>query len=315
MRVLIVGGAGFLGSGLARSLRARGWQPHVYDTVERLATAGALLDGVPTTPFDFARDAIAPALFAGGEALVHLACTTHPAMSMDAMAFDAESNIAPSVRLFDAAQAAGVRRVVFSSSGGTVYGAPQRLPVAESDPTRPLSAYGVSKVAIESYLALYPSLRGVSLRVANPYGPYQLAGTAVGVIARYVATVARREPIEVWGDGSVVRDYVAVADVVEAFVRALSTPDLAPGPYNVGSGRGASVSQIVDAVFAAAGYTVPVVRKPGRPYDVPEIVLDSRAFQAATGWSPTIGLDAGIAELMQRARARLESHAGPQHAQ
>jgi len=309
VRVLIVGGAGFLGSGLAQALRARHWSPRVLDTAPRLAAAAHLLEGVPTAAFDFSRDAADPALFAGHDALVHLACTTNPAQSMDAIAWDAESNIAPSVRLFDAARAAGVARVVFSSSGGTVYGAPARLPVAESDATRPLSAYGVSKLAIENYLALYPDLRGVSLRVANPYGPYQLIGTAVGVIARYVATVARREPIEVWGDGSVVRDYIAVSDVVAAFTAALATPELVPGAYNVGNGAGESVNEIVAAVFAAAGYQVPVNYLPARPYDVPAIFLDSSRFRAGTGWAPKVDLEAGVRDLWAAAQgaARLRA--------
>jgi UDP-glucose 4-epimerase len=294
MRVVIVGGAGFIGTALARSLTGHGMQALVLDTEARLAKSRAALAGIAIAPFDFTVDRNAQALLTGCDALVHLACTTNPAHSMEGIAWDAESNIAPSLRLFDAAVAAGIRRVVFASSGGTVYGAPRKLPVCETDPTRPLSAYGVSKLAIENYLALYTALEGISLRVANPYGAYQLGGTTVGVIARYVTAVRNDRPIEVWGDGSVVRDYVAIADVVEAFKIALSTQVLEPGSYNIGSGIGTSIRDIIEKVFQVSMQAVPVEYMQGRPYDVPAIILDCGQFTTHTSWAPTTSLHDGI---------------------
>lgn len=297
MRVVIVGGAGFIGSALAQSVQSHGMQPLVLDTAARLERGAPHLAGIKTAAFDFTCDRNAATLFTGADALVHLACTTNPAQSMQSVTWDAESNIAPSLRLFDAAVVAGIRRVVFASSGGTVYGAPERLPVVETDPTRPLSAYGVSKLAIENYLALYPQLEGISLRVANPYGAYQLAGSAVGVIARYVAAVSQNEPIEVWGDGSVIRDYIAVGDVIAAFRLALMTKSLHSNAYNVGSNSGSSVNEIIKAVFAASGHEVAVTYLPGRPYDVPAIVLDSSLLRGQANWLPTTSLQSGIAAL------------------
>lgn len=297
MRVVIVGGAGFIGTALAQSLAMQGMQPLVLDTPARLAKSRSTLAGTATAAFDFTTDRNAQALFDGCDALVHLACTTNPAHSMEGIAWDAESNIAPSLRLFDAAVASGIRRVVFASSGGTVYGAPHRLPVCETDPTRPLSAYGVSKLTIENYLALYTALEGISLRVANPYGAYQLGGTTVGVIARYVAAVRNDRPIEVWGDGSVVRDYIAIADVVEAFRLALATPGLTAGAYNIGSGVSSTINQVIAAVFEASGRKVAVNYSQGRPYDVPAIVLDCRRFHGAVRWAPQTSLLDGIAGL------------------
>lgn len=299
MRVVIVGGAGFIGTSLARSLSRHGHHPVVLDTPARLAGAAAALGGASTAEFDFTSARNAEALLAGADGLVHLACTTNPAHSMARIAWDAESNIAPSLRLFDAALAAGVPRVVFASSGGTVYGAPERLPVRESDPTRPLSAYGVSKLAIENYLALYP-LNGISLRLANPYGVGQLSGATVGVIARYAMAVGLGQSLEVWGDGSVVRDYVAIEDVADAFRLALETRELPSGAYNIGTGIGASVNDVIAAVFAAAGRTVPVAYKPARAYDVPAIILDSARFGERTGWVPAMALETGINALWAR---------------
>ena len=300
MRVLIVGGAGFLGGELATRFVADGFDTVVLDTAPRLAHR-LPVPGVDALAFDFVGDAGRVALPAA-DALVHLGCTTNPALSMRDLPYDAESNIGPSLRLFDAAAAAGIGRVVFASSGGTVYGAPRRLPVHEDDAPAPLSGYGVSKWAIERYLALNDRVRGVSLRVSNPYGPRQLGGAAVGVIARYVGCVARGEPLQVWGDGRIVRDYIAVEDVAAAFATAVARPSFAHASYNIGSGEGRSINEIIEAVFAAAGRRVPVDYQPGRAYDVPEIVLDSARFVDETGWSPRISLAEGVGRLWEHAR-------------
>lgn len=297
MRVVIVGGAGFMGCAIAAALRARGHAVAVFDTADRLAKATPKLGGAEAVAFDFARDAADPARLAGADALVHLGCTTNPALSMQDMAYDAESNIGPSIRLFDAAARAGIGRVVFSSSGGTVYGAPELLPVPETHASKPLSAYGVSKWAIEHYLALHDGVRGVSLRVSNPYGAQQLEGAAIGVIARYVAQVAAGETLQVWGDGRIVRDYIAIEDVADAFAVAVEAPTLAHAVYNIGSGEGRNLLDIIEAVFRAAGRRVPVQHQPGRAYDVPEIVLDPARFIADTGWRPRTSLEEGVAAL------------------
>lgn len=305
MRVVIVGGAGFIGTALAVSMRRHGHATLVLDTAPRLDAAASKLAGTASSVFDFSSPGDARDHLDGADTLVHLGCTTNPAQSMDAMVWDAESNIAPSVRLFDAAATAGVRRVVFASSGGTVYGAPARLPVAETDPTNPLCAYGVSKLAIEKYLALYTAFEGISLRPANPYGPYQLGGALVGVIAHYVAAVANGSPIQVWGDGSVTRDYIAIEDVCEAFTAAATHPGLASGAYNIGCGHGSSLNEIIQTVFAAADRSVPVDYTAARDYDVPAIVLDCAKFRQATSWTPRTTLDDGIKALwLERVGAR-----------
>lgn len=301
MRVVIVGGAGFLGCAVAARLAREGCTVRVLDTPERLEHCAQALARIETGAFDFATDASPARLLDGADALIHLGCTTNPAQSMRDMAHDAQTNIAPSLKLFRAAADSGVRRVVFASSGGTVYGAPRRLPVVETDPTVPLSAYGVSKLAIEGYLGLFEQIEGVSLRVANPYGSFQLRGTAIGVIASCVRSVFEGNAIEVWGDGSIVRDYIAIEDVAEAFARAVVAPGPLSGRFNVGSGVGTSITAIIELVFAAAGRQVAVDYLPGRAYDVPAIVLDSRLFADWTGWTPGISLQAGIDRLWNHA--------------
>jgi UDP-glucose 4-epimerase len=299
VRVLVTGAAGFLGSAVTGALERAGFIVRIADTAARLQSCADLSGEREVWTYDFSAQAPPRGMLEGVDALVHLGCTTNPAHSMAAMAFDADSNIGPSIRLFEAAAGAGIGRVVFSSSGGTIYGAPARLPVDENAATRPLSAYGVSKLAIENYLAIQPGLLGVSLRVANPYGAFQLRGAAIGVIARYLLAVSRGEPLEVWGDGSVVRDYIAVADVADAFVAAVGQPGLVPGPYNIGTGSGTSIAGIIAMIFDATGRQVPVVHRPARGYDVPAIVLDCGLFSKRTGWRAGTDLKDGIAELWE----------------
>lgn len=297
MRVVIVGGAGFIGTALARSFADDGVDLLVLDTGSRLVRASSLLSDVEIQEFDFTQDRDARRFLRGADVLIHLGCTTNPGRSMESIAYDAESNIAPSLHLFDAAVKANVGRLIFSSSGGTVYGSPRRLPVMENDGGEPLSAYGVSKRAIESYLSLYKQLQGISLRIGNPYGIYQMGGTAIGVIARYVAAVRKCEPIEIWGDGSVVRDYIAIEDVVSAFRGVLSSSAIASGAYNIGTGKGSSVNEIINVISEISGTKVQVTYSQARPYDVPSIVLDSTRFRKATGWTARTSLPEGIAML------------------
>lgn len=308
MRVVIVGGAGFIGTSLARSLRARGLEPVMLDTARRLARIKDRLTGIEAKAFDFARDPTAGTFLRGADALVHLACTSNPSQSMQNIPGDVESNVLPSVQLFEVAATLGLRRVVFASSGGTVYGMPKILPVSEAELTRPLSAYGVSKLAIESYLALYPALRGVSLRIANPYGSYQLAGVPIGVIARYAMAAASGQPLEVWGDGSVVRDFISIEDVLSAFHHALVDESLPGGCYNIGSGIGHSINDVIAAIGRSADRRLDVNYLDARGYDVPEIVLDTTSFTTHTGWQAQVPFEEGVARLCEKAAEKVGAH-------
>lgn len=303
MNVVIVGGAGFIGCSLVKQLCSRGLKLRVLDSARRLERTGDLLGNVEQHAFDFSVDTGADRFMEGAQALVHLGCSTTPAKSMGNMVHDADSNIGPSLKLFDAAMVSGIKRVVFASSGGTVYGVPERLPIEESHPTHPLSAYGVSKLSIENYLRLYPVLNGISLRIANPYGPYQLKGSAVGVIARYVDAVSREQPIEVWGDGNVIRDYIAIQDLVEAMSVAITTPELDSGAYNIGTGNPTSVNEIIQGIFEVAAREVPVRYSPSRTFDVPTVVLSNRLFSERTLWKPKISLHQGISALWEAANS------------
>ena len=189
------------------------------------------------------------------------------------------------------AQVTAFGKVIFVSSGGTVYGVPEHLPICESHPTDPISAYGISKLAIEKYLGLYRRLHGLDycvLRVANPYGPYQVPFNNQGVVASILQRALSGEAVEIWGDGEIVRDFIHIDDVVDTLIAAV---DYA-GPkrvFNVGSGIGRSVNQIITDVETVLKLG-PIARdyKPARPADVPVNVLDIGLIQREMGWRPCI---------------------------
>ena len=297
MKVAITGGAGFLGRSVAYAMDKSGIETYILDTSGRLESLQQDNQEFRTRILEYPNVQDAEALFADIDVIIHLACTTDPATSMQCMAYDATTNIVPSLELFNAAETAGVRRIVFASSGGTVYGRPVSLPVTEEHPTHPICAYGVSKLAIENYLGLYSQIEGISLRIGNPYGSYQLRGTAIGLIANFLNAIHTGRPIEVWGDGSIIRDYLYIDDLTDAFIVAATQPDLGSGFYNIGSGKGRCINEMITKIFAITNKSVPVNYTKLRGYDVPEIFLEIEKFKSRTGWEARTSLTDGILKL------------------
>ncbi len=294
MRVLVIGGCGFIGSHVVDVLVGQHCRVRVLD--RRPESFRPPVPGVEYLAGDLSDTALLAEALNGMAAVIHLASTTVPATSnMDPVA-DITGNLIASVRLLQVMRTVGVRHLVYLSSGGTVYGIPQADPVAEDHPLRPVSSYGVVKVAVENYLHMERHLHGLRycvLRPSNPYGPRQGHTGLQGVIGTYLWNVLRNEPVEVWGDGSVVRDFIHVRDLAELCVAALHSDR--SGIFNAGSGEGSSINRIVDAVCRAAGREVTPVYKPGRAFDVPRVVLDIARARDAFGWAPRIGLMPGIA--------------------
>jgi UDP-glucose 4-epimerase len=224
---------------------------------------------------------------------------------MSRIAEDASVNIVGSLELFLAAARASVRKIVFASSGGTVYGNAEKLPIEEKLPPNPVSAYGVSKVAVERYLqlaAFHNGFTGISLRISNPYGPYQLAGVPIGVIANFIRQLRAGEPLRIYGDGSVVRDYIWIDDVAHAVVMAVQK-DLASGEYNIGSEIGHSINEIASSVENAMGIRTSREYVSDRSFDARKVVLSTAKFRRITSWTPHVSLGEGI-ERMTRVAQR-----------
>lgn len=293
MSVLVVGGNGFLGSSLVEALRLHGRQVRVLDP-------SSPRGDIDWSGIDYREAGLADAgdiaeALEGVDLVYHLASTTVPGTSNRDPCFDVGSNLVGSLRLFHAMIGAGVRRIVFFSSGGTVYGNPARVPVDEQQPLQPISSYGVVKVAIENYLGMYRQLGQLDpliLRPSNPYGPRQSLHGAQGAVAAFLGRALRDEGVSIWGDGNVVRDYIHIDDLTEFAVRAGISGKT--GVFNAGSGTGHSLNELLGHVRRITGRSLPVEYMPGRAFDVDRIVLDIESARQAFGWSPRVSLGDGL---------------------
>jgi UDP-glucose 4-epimerase len=205
--------------------------------------------------------------------------------------------------MMEACRHHGVQGIVFASSGGTIYGDGSGEPLKEDHDKAPLSAYGVVKLAIEHYLQLYHSqfgLKTFSLRISNAYGPGQLKGVVIGSVARFLRNVVEGETIEIWGDGSIVRDYVYIDDIVDAFTRCvLNLDEMKAGSYNIGSGVGHSLNQVIELVSEITGLSARVDYTEARRFDVHSIVLDPSKMTRESGWRPKVNLTGGIQRMFE----------------
>ena len=232
----------------------------------------------------------------GVDAVFHLVSTTLPKNSNDDTVYDVQSNLVGSLRLLDSMVAQKVTRVVFISSGGTVYGPSEYLPVDEKHPTNPTVSYGITKLAIEKYLRLYRDLHGlkpVILRVSNPFGARQRVSPAQGAVTAFIHKALHSEAIEIWGDGSITRDYLHIADVADAFVKAL---DYAGDEmiFNIASGRGTTLNELVDIIGRVAGRELEKKYSPGRAFDVASNYLCNNLASKELQWTPSLSLEQGI---------------------
>jgi UDP-glucose 4-epimerase len=293
MRALVIGGNGFIGSSLVDRLRAMGYQIRIMD--QSMPRGDVDWNGVDYVVGNLMDSRSLPSLLDGIDIVFHLASSTVPSTSnLDPVA-DVQSNLVGALNLCSAMIVAGKRRLVFFSSGGTVYGDPKQLPVPETHSLHPISSYGVVKVAIENYLLMYQRLGNLDpliLRPSNPYGPRQSTAGLQGVIAAFLERARLGQGVRIWGDGEVIRDYLHIDDLITFAVAAGAGRHM--GVVNVGSGQGHSLNQIVSLVREATGAALPVEYAPKRDYDVTEIVLDISRATVEFGWQPLINLSDGI---------------------
>ncbi len=310
-RCLVLGGGGFLGSHLAELLVQEGFPVRVFDLPGCAAgRVRPLPKEVEVMEGDFRElGTLRPAL-AGCETVVHLIGTTVPSTSNRNPVFDVESNLVGTLRLLEACVQNSVGRVIFSSSGGTVYGPARALPIPETHPTEPRSSYGITKLACEKYLALFHHLHGLDytiLRIGNAYGPGLPLKGEQGVVGVFLARIMRGEPVTVWGDGSVTRDYIYVGDVARAFRAAIG--QRSPfRVFNIGTGVGTSVKQLLAVLQKVTACSTKTDYLPGRPVDIPVNVLDSSRARQHLGWQPRTSFEAGLTSTWEWLRA-VDCHA------
>jgi UDP-glucose 4-epimerase len=284
MTVAIFGATGFIGGHLVRRLEGNG--------VPVLAF-GHRAVGDSEISIDFENPTSYSHMLSGTEAVVLLVTRSRPGTLSDRAEVEVTENILPHAKFVDVAISAGVKRVVFVSSGGTVYGRqPDRSPISEGHPLRPMSPYGAGKAMIEGLLSAFFRDSGVSLttlRPTNPVGVGQRIGRE-GLVTSAVHAARTGGNLTIWGDGSVVRDYFHVSDLCDAIVLALG--DAAAGKtFNVSSAVGTSINEVLDVVEAVSGRKVERTYLPGRETDVPTNVLSYDEINRALGWRPTMSLE------------------------
>jgi UDP-glucose 4-epimerase len=295
-KCLVLGGTGFLGTHLVRRLLAEGQDVRVLARHAPRASVPIAEGKLDYRLAAFEGDIAWDDILEGCDTCVHLIHTTLPKTSNDDMAFDVGTNVVPTLKFLTATAKANLKQLVFISSGGAIYGAPCSLPINELHPTNPISSYGVTKLAIEKYLQVFASryaLPHVILRVANPYGPGQIPGRGQGAVATFLHKASLGEPIEVWGDGSVVRDYIYVDDTVSAIMAALRHRGH-HRIFNVGSGHGLSLMELIGLIETTIGRKLQVEFRPGRGFDPPANVLDPNLAITSLDWRPTMRIESGL---------------------
>ncbi|MFB7874110.1 NAD-dependent epimerase/dehydratase family protein [Nocardia sp. NPDC056064] len=302
MRTIVTGAAGFIGSNLVDSLLADG---HTVVGIDNLAT-GRIdnLDnafqhdtftlaetGVTRSDLGELVGEIAP------DVVFHLAAQVDVRKSVGDPCSDAGTNVLGTINVAEACRQAGTRRVVFAASGGSRYGAPTALPIAEDAPPHPLSPYAAAKVAGELYLSAYADMYGlapISLALSNVYGPRQDPRGEAGVVAIFGCALLRGHPGTIYGDGTATRDYVYVGDVVDAFRSAGAAPETLTGTFNIGTGVQTTTTDLHRMIAAALGVDDPPVYAPARTGEVQAIALDHTAAHQRLGWDPHVGITDGI---------------------
>lgn len=293
MKILLLGGSGFIGSHVLDELRQGGHSLRVFG--RESDPWRAPIEGVDYRVGDFSDVPLLAEALHGIDVVVHLISTTVPNTSnLDPVA-DIRSNLINTVQLLQLMTITGVRKIIYFSSGGTVYGVPRHLPIEETHELNPVCSYGVVKVAIEHYLGMYRHLHGLEtliLRPSNPFGPRQGHSGVQGVIATFLAKILRDEPIAVWGDGSVKRDYIYVGDLARLCRLAIEAGG--EGIFNVGSGEGKTISEVVAGIEAVTGKKATIEYSGARRFDVPEIVLDITKASQTFQWRPEVAFADGL---------------------
>jgi UDP-glucose 4-epimerase len=298
---VVLGGGGFMGTNLCRRLLASGHRVRAFGRQCRFSNA---LHGVEWCQGDFSDSDSVAAAIETFDIVFHLVHEAMPQAADLAIAADVQRTVIPSIILLDLCSKLGVKRVIFSSSGGTVYGCPQQIPTPESAATDPICAYGISKLAIEKYLALYQYLFSLDfrvLRIANPFGPFQVAWKGQGFIAAAISRALSGQQIDIWGDGAIVRDFVFVDDVVDAF-EAVMNYSGNKQIFNIGTGEGRSLLEVIAAIETLLDTKLSIKMTPGRSLDIPVSIVAIDRARADLAWAPKTPFETGLATTIEWAR-------------
>lgn len=308
MKILVTGGAGFIGSWVSEAYLAEGHDVLVLDDL-----SSGIIENVPEKA-DFVkgdireRELIDRVIATFKPDIVnHHAAQIDVRRSVEDPALDASVNILGTLNLLESSLKHGVERFVFASTGGAIYGEPEHIPAGEKTPPMPISPYGTSKYAVEKYLEYYKNIHSldyIALRYANVYGPRQNPHGEAGVVAIFCSRVLSGEPCKIFGDGGQTRDYVFAGDVARANLIALGAPS---GSYNIGTGIETSVNELVKELETASGRVVRVEHAEERAGEVQSISLDIELAGSVLGWKPEVQLSEGVKNTWDWFREKSES--------
>lgn len=307
MKCCVIGGAGFIGSYVTRQLVESGRDVVVLDRNPspryELPTIAKYISG------DYSNRAFLRNLITDMDEVIDLAYTTVPKTSFEDPIYDINSNLPQSVGLLQEAMTARLKKIVIISSGGTVYGIANSIPIQEEHPTNPISPYGITKLTIEKYALMFAALENlpvIIVRPGNAYGNEQSAFTGQGFIATAIQSILLNKKIDIFGFPGTTRDYIHVTDVARGILSALDYGE--PGTvYNIGSGIGLNNSEVINEISPFAklsGYTPKINYLPSRKYDVPVNILDSKKLTSVSGWKPQIPFVQGLDQVWKTALAR-----------
>ena len=296
MIVAVFGGNGFIGSHLVKRLLAEGHHVRIFD---RAFAAMDELSGTSRVTFfrgDFPTQDDFSGILEGCDVVFQLISTTLPNCPTEESISDIEGNLIPMLRLLNQMRTAGVSRLIFPSSGGTVYGQSLTTPIEENHPTNPIVSYGATKLAIEKYLAIFQAsfgLRSTCLRISNPYGPGFRFASPQGAVGAFLHRATRDMPITIFGDGKIVRDYLYIDDLMDAMMKTIDyNGDISL--FNISSGTGTSLLELIEEIELATGRSIEVNHMPSRSFDVKINILANRLAASELGWSPKTTLRQGI---------------------
>ena len=308
MNILLLGAAGFIGTNLTIELAK--YKENKITVVDKDKKFFKPINGLHLNNVHIAESSLSEgmdfdSIIQGQDILYHLVSTTVPTTSNRHISQELLSNVVFSSELFEACVRCGIKKVIFISSGGTVYGRESDCPLKEKTPTNPISSYGVQKITIEKLLYLYSYMYGLDyriIRLANPYGPYQRPNGVLGAVTTFTYKALKNEEIIVYGDGSVVRDFIYIDDAIRGIIKIVEGNNK-HHTFNLGCGYGTSIKQVLDTIEKALGIKLNVRYTEARKVDVPVNYLDISRYEKYYGSLNPLTLEEGIkrtAEFMKR---------------
>lgn len=296
-RCIVFGGGGFIGSHLCEQLLAKNYNVRVFDKLNfSRKNISEFSDNVEISEGDFNNESDLKNSLEGVDYVFHLVSSTLPETSNMNPVYDAETNLISSLRLFRECVERNIRKVIFLSSGGTVYGIPVTIPINEDHPMHPICSYGIIKKTIEDYLFMFGKLYGLNymvFRLSNPYGERQNPNAAQGAVPVFMNKALNDEEITVWGEGDIVRDYLYIRDAVKVLADSLKI-QTDKRIFNLSSGEGHTINELIELIGKVSDKKMKVKYHRARKIDVPVNILDNTLVKSSFSWKPETSFEEGL---------------------